>query len=96
MISIAIDGPSGAGKSTVARLLADRLGYIYVDTGAMYRAVGLFAARRGVSHGDRDAVVALLPAILLGASALFRRLEAKPGLMSLTFGCIAAIAATAS
>jgi len=63
--AIAIDGPSGAGKSTVARLLADRLGYIYVDTGAMYRAVGLFAARRGVSHGDRDAVVALLPAIRL-------------------------------
>ena len=43
MISIAIDGPSGAGKSTLARRLAKELGYVYVDTGAMFRAVGLYA-----------------------------------------------------
>ena len=41
MVSIAIDGPAGAGKSTIARAIAERLGYIYVDTGALYRAVGL-------------------------------------------------------
>ncbi len=48
-ISIAIDGPSGAGKSTMAKRLAKKLGYIYVDTGAMYRAVGLFVARAGAN-----------------------------------------------
>ena len=44
---IAIDGPAGAGKSTIARLTAQRLGYIYIDTGAMYRAIGLFFDRNG-------------------------------------------------
>ena len=62
-ISIAIDGPSGAGKSTLARLLAQELRYIYVDTGAMYRAVGLYVARAGVESRDRDRIVALLPGI---------------------------------
>jgi CMP/dCMP kinase len=46
---IAIDGPVGSGKSTVARLVADRMGYVYVDTGAMYRAIALKALRRGIS-----------------------------------------------
>ena len=45
MISIAIDGPSGAGKSSLAKRLAAELGYVYVDTGAMYRAIGLYALR---------------------------------------------------
>ena len=45
-ISVAIDGPSGAGKSTVARAVAARMGYVYVDTGAMYRAIGLAVYRR--------------------------------------------------
>jgi len=49
---IAIDGPAGAGKSTIARLLADRLGYTYIDTGAMYRAVALWALREGVGLDD--------------------------------------------
>ena len=49
---IAIDGPAGSGKSTTARLLAERLGLTYLDTGAMYRAVALFAMRRGVSYDD--------------------------------------------
>jgi cytidylate kinase len=49
---VAIDGPAGAGKSTVARELARRLGYIYVDTGAMYRVVGLLARERNVSPDD--------------------------------------------
>jgi len=49
---IAIDGPAGAGKSTIARLLAEKLGYIYIDTGAMYRAVALWAQRTQTSASD--------------------------------------------
>jgi cytidylate kinase len=49
---IAIDGPAGSGKSTIARSLAERLGYTYIDTGAMYRAVGLWALREGVGLSD--------------------------------------------
>jgi CMP/dCMP kinase len=51
---IAIDGPSGAGKSTVARLLADRLGFSYLDTGALYRAVAFLFRERGISPEDDD------------------------------------------
>src|SRR5512135_1213122 len=56
---IAIDGPSGAGKSTLARLLASRLGYIYIDTGAMYRAVGWKAKREGIDPDDEGALADL-------------------------------------
>lgn len=59
--SIAIDGPAGAGKSSPARCLAAHLGFLYVDTGAIYRTVGLFAARNGVSCTAHEAVIALLP-----------------------------------
>ncbi len=52
MTVVAIDGPAGAGKSTVARALADRLGFTYIDTGAMYRAVALAATERGVEPGQ--------------------------------------------
>ena len=62
-INIAIDGPSGAGKSTLARRTAQELGYIYVDTGAMYRAIGLYVLRRGIAADDKAAVVACLPEI---------------------------------
>ena len=62
-ISIAIDGPSGAGKSTVAKRLAANLGFVYVDTGALYRTVGYAAVQAGIDCGDTDAVIALLPAI---------------------------------
>jgi cytidylate kinase len=51
---IAIDGPSGAGKSTTARLLAEHLGYVYIDTGAMYRAVGWKAKREGIDPADEE------------------------------------------
>ncbi len=57
-IVIAIDGPSGAGKSTVARAVAERLGYLYVDSGAMYRAVGLAALERGLDPHDAEKVAA--------------------------------------
>ncbi len=62
-VAIAIDGPSGAGKSTLARMTAREFGFIYVDTGALYRTVGLFALRRGVDTKDREGVAALLPEI---------------------------------
>ena len=62
---IAIDGPSGAGKSTAGRLLAARLGYVFLDTGAMYRALALQALRRGVALGDGSALAALVRASVM-------------------------------
>jgi cytidylate kinase len=61
--SIAIDGPSGAGKSTLARMTAKKYGLIYVDTGALYRSVGLHALRHGVASKDQEGVTKLLPGI---------------------------------
>ncbi|MDI6871298.1 MAG: (d)CMP kinase [Bacillota bacterium] len=58
-VTIAIDGPAGAGKSTVARLVAERLGYLYIDTGAMYRALTLKALERGEDLNDGEALSAL-------------------------------------
>lgn len=57
---IAIDGPAGSGKTTTAKALAQELGFIYVDTGAMYRAVALFALRRGLGVDDIESICALL------------------------------------
>ena len=54
--NIAIDGPAGAGKSTIARLAAGQLGFIYVDTGAMYRAMAIYFLRRGANLADEEAV----------------------------------------
>lgn len=70
MVSVAIDGPAGAGKSTLARRLAAELGYIYVDTGAMYRAIGLYALRAGKDPKDNAAVDALLPGIRLRLASI--------------------------
>lgn len=58
MISIALDGPSGSGKSTLAKALSRKLGYLYIDTGAMYRTVGLFAKRNGIDPHDAAALEA--------------------------------------
>lgn len=63
MINIAIDGPSGSGKSTLARKVAARLGYIYVDTGALYRSIGLYAKRSGIKPDDEAAVTEMLPGV---------------------------------
>jgi len=65
-ISVAIDGPSGAGKSSVAKALAARFHLIYVDTGAIYRTVGLAAQRAGISSKDSGAVIAMLPTVEIG------------------------------
>lgn len=62
-ISIAIDGPSGAGKSTLARSVAAKLGYLYVDTGAIYRTIGYYALSQGIDPKDGEAVSAVLPSI---------------------------------
>src|SRR4029434_2382069 len=53
---VAIDGPAGAGKSTIARQLAERLGFQFLDTGAMYRAVALAALERGLGDGDEEKI----------------------------------------
>ncbi len=63
--SIAIDGPGGAGKSTVAKIVAKKMGCIYIDTGAMYRAVGLFAVRKGISTEDDAALSEILDEIVI-------------------------------
>lgn len=59
-INIAIDGPSGSGKSTLAKLLAKRLGYVYIDTGALYRTIGYFVCNKGISSEDSESVVEAL------------------------------------
>ena len=63
LCSVAIDGPSGAGKSTVAKAVASRFGFIYLDTGAIYRTVGLAARRAGADPKDADSVLPLLPGL---------------------------------
>lgn len=63
---IAIDGPAGAGKSTVAKAVAQKLGMIYIDTGAMYRAVGLGAVRRGIDTSNAKAVEGILDMLDIG------------------------------
>lgn len=64
MAKIAIDGPAGAGKSTIAKAVAKQLGWLYVDTGAMYRAAGLAALRKNISISrDHEAVENMLPTL---------------------------------
>jgi cytidylate kinase len=70
-ILVTIDGPAGAGKTTVSKALAEALGYKYVDTGALYRAVGLAAHREGVSSEDDDG----LGSVCRGLALIFERSE---------------------
>ncbi len=65
MINVAIDGPAGAGKSTIARAAAKELGFIYVDTGALYRAVGVFCLRNNIETTDAQCVGAMLDKIVV-------------------------------
>ena len=74
---VAIDGPAGAGKSTVARRLADALGFVLVDTGAMYRAVALAAKRAAVAWSDGEALAALSNRLVADEALTFER---DPGL----------------
>ena len=60
IINVAIDGPAGAGKSTISRVAAKEVGFIYVDTGALYRTVGVNALRKGINTRDKAAVAATL------------------------------------
>jgi len=103
-INIAIDGPAGAGKSTLSRKLAQKLQYIYVDTGALYRAVGLHIERHGADPADAKAVETLLPSadvrlthedgsqrVLLGGEDVTQLLHTP--LMSHYSSCVSAIPA---
>jgi len=95
MTVVAIDGPTGSGKSTVARRVADRLGYLYLDTGAMYRAVGLLATEAGVMLDDEAAVVPIAAAAGLrfdGEGRLFAGDRDVSGLIrSLEMGTAASV-----
>ena len=62
-LRVALDGPSGAGKSTIARRIAEKTGLIYVDTGALYRTVGLWAMQNGVAADDTAGIIALLDSL---------------------------------
>lgn len=63
MYKIAIDGPSGSGKSTLAKNLSKTLGFVYVDTGAMYRAVGLYMSRHGIDKNDAAGIEKAIPSV---------------------------------
>lgn len=62
-VNIAIDGPAGAGKSTIAKKLAEKLGFVYVDTGAMYRAMACYFLAEGIQPGDEAAITAACPKV---------------------------------
>lgn len=66
MFAVAIDGPAGAGKSSVAKAAAKELGFVYVDTGAIYRTIALYVVRQGVAPQDAAGVEGLLPQIEIG------------------------------
>ncbi len=67
-INVAVDGPSGSGKSTLSRKAAEKLGYIYVDTGAMYRTIGLHIYNCGIKTDDTAAIIQQLPLISIDLS----------------------------
>ena len=62
-IRVALDGPSGAGKSTIAKAVAAKTGLVYVDTGALYRTVGLYMAENGIAMEDEAGIIAALPEV---------------------------------
>ena len=72
-LKIAVDGPGGAGKSSVCKEVARRLNLLYIDTGALYRTVGLFVKRAGIDPDDRTAVESALPSLSIGVRAVMGR-----------------------
>lgn len=94
---VTIDGPSGAGKSTISRLLAGRLGYTYLDTGAMYRAVGLHIRQQGIDPDDAEAletgldglVIELLPAVEDDVRVLLNGADVSAAIRSAEMGPVA-------
>lgn len=78
IINIAIDGPSGSGKSTLASAIAKHYGFIYIDTGALYRTVGLYIQRQGFASDDKENIIASLPNINIDM-----RLEGGKGVVTL-------------
>ncbi len=67
-MKVAVDGPAGAGKSTISKAVAKRLGFVYIDTGAMYRAIGLAAVRRGIDTTDAKGVESILDEVEVSIS----------------------------
>lgn len=67
-MKVAIDGPAGAGKSTISKAVAKRLGFVYIDTGAMYRSIGLAAVRRGIDTTDAKGVESILDEVEVSIS----------------------------
>ncbi len=67
-MKVAVDGPAGAGKSTISKEVAKRLGFVYIDTGAMYRAIGLAAVRRGIETTDAEGVESILSEVEVAIS----------------------------
>lgn len=80
-MQVAIDGPAGSGKSTVAKLVAERLGFLYIDTGAMYRALTLKAMREGLPLDDEDQIAELLERTRLSLSPVPRLVFFSTGKM---------------
>lgn len=95
---VAIDGPSGAGKSTAGRALAERLGYIFIDTGAMYRALALKAARSGIDPADAAALGRLAQQVRIELDEGGRRvlLDGEDVTAALRTGEVAALASRVS
>ena len=85
VFSIAIDGPAGAGKSTLAAMLAKKLGYIYIDTGALYRTVGVNAINYAGGYGDREKVIESL-----GSCEISLKIEDKVQKIYLNGECVGA------
>ncbi|MCR5451192.1 MAG: (d)CMP kinase [Lachnospiraceae bacterium] len=87
MINIAIDGPAGAGKSTIAKAVSKELGFVYVDTGAMYRAIGIYLSRLGIDPSDEAAIDNAMPGATVdikyidGAQRVFLGEEDVTGLL---------------
>ncbi len=75
-IRVAIDGPSGAGKSTIAKVVAKETGLAYVDTGAMYRTIGLYMIRAGIDAYDTEKIIAALPKI----NVTLEQIDGKPSM----------------